>query len=201
MNCKEALPLIHDYLDGDLLGPEALKLKGHLIECSNCNTLFKELERTDALVRSLPPSGVPDDLNERIMASLPAVKKRSAFTQWIRRHPAVSVAAVFFAVMFGSFMSMWNQGGELMVKGADLQDVVIQGDTVTVPEGHTVNGNLIVKSGKLQVQGNVKGNLVVIDGSLNLASTAQISGQVTQVDEALSWVWYKINEFVAQFSS
>jgi cytoskeletal protein CcmA (bactofilin family) len=95
---------------------------------------------------------------------------------------------------------MWNQGGELMVKGTDLQDVIIQGDTVIVPEGHTVNGNLIVQSGKLQVQGDVKGNLVVIDGSLNLASTAHISGQITQVDAALSWVWYKLGELLTHFS-
>jgi anti-sigma factor RsiW len=200
MNCKEALPLIHDYLDGDLLEPEARKLKGHLIECAACSTLFKELERTDAMVRSLPPTGAPDDLTERIMGRLPLVKKQNPWTAWIRKHPAASVAAVFFAIMLGSFLSMWNQDTELMVKGTDLQDVVIQGDTVIVPEGHTVNGNLVVQRGKLQVQGDVKGNLVVIDGTLNLASTAHISGQVTQVDEAVSWVWYKINELVNQIS-
>jgi anti-sigma factor RsiW len=200
MKCKEALPLMHDYLDRDLSGPEALKLKEHLRLCTDCHALFKQLERTDALARALPPVGVPDDLTERIMNRLPQVKKRSAWTQWVRRHPAASVAAVFLAVMFGSFMSMWNQDGELMVKGTDLQDVVIQGDTVIVPAGHTVNGNLIVQSGKLQVQGEVKGNLVVIDGSLNLASTAHISGQITQVDEALSWVWYKLGEIVNHFT-
>jgi anti-sigma factor RsiW len=196
MKCKEALPLIHDYLDGDLLGPEARKLMEHLIECAICNTLFKELERTDAMVRSLPPTSVSGDLTERIMGSLPSVKKRNSWMVWIRKHPAVSVAVVFFAVMFGSFLSIWNQDTELMVKGTDLQNVVIQGDTVIVPEGHTVNGNLVVQRGKLQVKGDVKGNLVVIDGSLNLASTAHISGHVTQVDKALSWAWYKINEFV-----
>jgi anti-sigma factor RsiW len=200
MKCKEALPLMHDYLDGDVLGPEAIQLKEHLIGCTDCHALFKQLERTDALVRALPPKGVPDDLSERIMNGLPPVKKRNAWTQWVRRHPAVSVAAVFIAVMFGSFMSMWNQGGELMVQGTDLQDLVFQGDTVIVPEGHTYNGDLVVQSGKLQVQGDVKGNLVVIDGSLNLASTAHISGQVTQVDQALSWVWYKVNQFLTKFA-
>jgi anti-sigma factor RsiW len=201
MKCKEALPLMHDYLDGDLSGPEALKLKEHLIGCTDCHALFKQLERTDAMARALLPAGVPDDLTERIMKGLPPVKRRNAWAQWIRRHPAASVAVVFLAVMFGSFMSMWNQGGELMVQGTDLQDVVIQGDTVIVPEGHTVNGNLIVQSGKLQVQGDVKGNLVVIDGSLNLASTAHISGQITHVDAALSWVWYKLGELLTKFSS
>jgi anti-sigma factor RsiW len=200
MDCKDALPLMHEYLDRDLNGLDASQLKEHLLQCPECRSLFKELERTDTLVRSLAPTIVPNNLSERIMASLPPVKRRNAWTQWVRRHPAVSVAAVFLAVMFGSFMSMWNQGHELMVKGNDLQNVIIQGDPVIVPKAQTVDGNLVVQSGKLKVEGDVTGNLVVIDGTLNLASTAHISGQVTQVNEAVSWIWYKINDVIASFA-
>jgi len=200
MNCKEALPLMHEYLDGDLTGPEALRLKEHLLQCTACRALFQQLEHTDAIVRSLPSPAVPDDLTQRIMAGLPPARRRSAWSEWVRHHPAVSVAVVFALVMLGSFMSMWNEDHELMVKGNDLQDVIIQGDTVIVPKGHTVKGNLVVQRGKLEVEGDVAGNLTVIDGSLNLASTAHISGQVTQVDQAVSWVWYKINEFFSNLS-
>jgi anti-sigma factor RsiW len=200
MNCKEALPLMHEFLDGDLSRPEAIRLKEHLIACVECKSYFKALERTEAMVRSVPDVAVPDDLVERIMAGLPPVKKKNAWLQWVRRHPGISVAVVFVAVMFGSFTSMWNQNDDLMVKGSDLQNLVFEGDTVIVPAGRTINGNLIVQSGKLKVEGDVTGNLVVIDGSLNLASTAHISGQITQVDEAMSWVWYKVNEFVALLS-
>ncbi|MNL76982.1 Anti-sigma-W factor RsiW [compost metagenome] len=87
-----------------------------------------------------------------------------------------------------------------MVQGSNLQDVVIQGDTVIVPQGHTVNGDLVVKRGELKVEGDVTGNVVVIDGSVNLASTAHIAGEVKQVDEALSWVWYKLGEFVGKIT-
>lgn len=200
MNCKEALPLMHEYLDGDLQGTEALMLKEHLLQCVACHALFRELERTDMIAKSLPPVSAPDDLAARIMMGLPNAEKRSSWTRWIRRHPGVSVAVVFAAVMFGSFMSMWNEDQQLMVKGDDLQDVVIQGDTVIVPKGHTVEGDLVVQRGKLEVEGDVTGNLTVIDGSLNLASTAHISGQVTQVDEALSWIWYKLSEFAGMLS-
>ncbi|TXK79125.1 zf-HC2 domain-containing protein [Paenibacillus sp. N3.4] len=201
MNCKEALPLIHEYLDGDLHGLEARQLKEHLISCKACHTLFKELEKTDAIVRMLSPISVPNTLTAQIMSGLPPIKKRSSWMYWIRKHPGISVAVVFATVMFGSFMSMWNDDKNLMVKGNDLQDVVIQGDTVTVPEGHTVKGDLVVQRGTLKVEGDVTGNLIVIDGTLNLASTAHISGQVTQVDEALGWIWYKLNEFVGMFSN
>lgn len=201
MNCKEALQLMHEYLDGDLKGSEATRLKKHLIECAACNEYFKSLERTDALMRSVTRVSAPDNMTERIMAGLPPEnKKRNAWLDWVRKHPAASVAAVFIAVMFGSFVSMWNYDHELMVKGSDLQNVVIEGDTVLVPAGKTVAGNLIVQSGKLKVEGDVKGNLIVIDGSLNLASTAHISGHITEVDEAMSWLWYKVNEFLSLLS-
>ena len=59
---------------------------------------------------------------------------------------------------------------------------------------------LLSSAGKLKVEGDVTGNVVVIDGSVNLASTAHISGHVTQVDEALGWVWYKLGEFVGKIS-
>lgn len=200
MHCKEALPLIHEYLDGDLTKTEALKLKEHLIACQGCHNTFKQLEKTDALVRMLPSIKVPDTLTAQIMSGLPPMKKKNTWTDWIRRHPAVSVAVVFGTVMFGSFVSMWDDDQNLMVQGSNLQDVVIQGDTVIVPQGHTVNGDLVVKRGKLKVEGDVTGNVVVIDGSVNLASTAHISGEVKQVDEALSWVWYKLGEFAGKIT-
>lgn len=200
MNCKEALPLIHEYLDGDLQGSDSQRLKEHLISCQACHALFRQLEKTDSMVRMLPPVRVSDTLTAQIMSGLPPVKKRNPWMDFIRKHPAVSVAVVFATVMFGSFMSMWNDETNLMVKGSNLQDVVIEGDTVTVPQGHTVKGDLVVQRGKLKVEGDVTGNLTVIDGSLNLASTAHISGHVTQVNEAMGWVWYKLGEFVGMLS-
>ena len=69
-----------------------------------------------------------------------------------------------------------------------------------VPQGHKLAGNLTVQHGKMQVDGEIDGNVVVIDGSMNLASTAHISGQVTKVDEAFEWMWFKFNEFFSQIS-
>lgn len=197
MNCNESLSLMHEYLDGDLAGPEAAELKKHLLVCAGCRTALKQFERTEALVRSMPRMNAPDDMTDRIMRALPKPKRRSTWTHWIRRHPAVSVASVFFLVMLGSFMSLWNDDKDLMVKGNDLQNIVIQGDYVYVPAGQTVHGNLLVQNGHIQVDGNVDGNLVVIDGSYNLASTAHIAGKIVPVDRAISWFWYKVNEWIS----
>lgn len=197
MNCRDAIPLMHEYLDGDLTGSEAARLKEHLMACRDCRGLFDQFEKTEALVRSLTPAPVPDDLTARIMSGIPNPRKRSAWLRWVRRHPAASAAAVFAVVMFGSFVSLWNQDTELVVKGASLDKLEIHGNTVVVPKGSRIEGNLTVQRGKVDVEGEVNGNLTVIDGKLNMASTAHIAGQINQVDKALDYVWYKLNEWAS----
>jgi anti-sigma factor RsiW len=200
MNCREALPMLHQYLDGDLEGQEKKALKEHLLACMDCRRRLQQLEKVEALVQAWPSPQVPEGLTERIMSALPPEKRRGSWSRWFRKHPAASVAAVFFVVMMGSFLSMWDNDQELIVKGTDLQSVVIQGDTVYVPAGKTVAGNLTVENGKLEVEGDIRGDITVIDGRMNLASTAHISGQVTQIDEAFSWLWFKTGQFITQLS-
>ena len=89
-------------------------------------------------------------------------------------------------------MSFWDQDNRLAVHGNDLDQIIIEGDTVIVPEGSVIAGDLTIENGKAQIFGEVQGNLTVIDGSWYQASTAHISGQVKSVDRALDWIWYKI---------
>jgi anti-sigma factor RsiW len=191
---------MHEYLDGDLAGTPLTELKKHLLTCPACSQNFKQLQSAEAIVRSLPHVTAAMDLTDRIMAGLPKQRKRNAWLEWIKRHPAVSVASMFLFVMLSSSLSLWNQDTDMVVKGASLDQVVIQGDTVTVPAGNTVNGNLMVKRGKIKVDGVIKGNLVVIDGSYNLASTAHISGKIKQIDQALDWLWFEVNQYVGLFA-
>lgn len=195
MKCSDILPLMHEYLDGELEGDEVVVLKRHLVSCPSCNRLFKQMERTEATVRMMPRPAAPKDMTARIMSQIPVPKKRKGWLAWIKSHPAISVASVFILVMISSFLSLWNEDKDMVVKGANLDQVVIQGDTVIVPEGHTLQGNLVVKRGKVQVEGNVEGDVTVVDGSYNLASTAYISGHITLVDETLERIWFKMNEF------
>jgi anti-sigma factor RsiW len=201
MNCNEALPWMHEHLDGDLKGTPLIELKKHLLSCTECSLRYKKMQHTEAMVRSLPHLAAAPDLTDRIMASLPKQpKRRNSVLQWIKRHPAVSVASMFLFVMLSASLSVWNQDTEMVVKGASLEQVVIKGNTVYLPAGHTIEGNLMVKRGKIQIDGNVKGNLVVIDGTYNLASTAHISGKIKQVDQVIDWLWFEANEYVGLFA-
>jgi len=110
------------------------------------------------------------------------------------------VATFFLLVMSWSLATLWEKDATLAVRGADLEDVVIEGDLVLIPEGAVVDGDLIVENGRLQVEGEIRGNVTVIDGSLNLASTARIAGQVTSINEAIDYFWFRIKSFLAGFA-
>ncbi|CAM3072982.1 zf-HC2 domain-containing protein [Paenibacillus sediminis] len=200
MDCRLAVSLMHEYLDDDLSKDQAIVLKGHLEQCPNCSKLFHELEQTDMMLYAAQHHSfaAPDELTNRILNSLPKPKKQQVWLTWIKQHPAVTAAAVFMLIMVFSSISIWNSDNQLVVKGASLDQVVIEGDTVIVPEGKTVAGDLTVENGKTKVYGEVQGNVTVIDGSLYQASTAHISGQVKSINQAMDWLWYKLTNMFTE---
>ncbi|AIQ49504.1 anti-sigma W factor [Paenibacillus sp. FSL R7-0273] len=200
MECKLAVSLMHDYLDDDLPELQQRELKEHLLSCPDCRAKFNELEQTDMLMFSLMHQNVvaSDDLVSRIMDSLPQPKRERAFITWIKRHPALTAASIFLLVMLMSSVTFWKQDQQLVVRGSNLDQVIIQGNTVIVPSGKTIAGNLTVENGTTQVYGDVNGNVTVIDGSLYQASTAHISGQVKSIDQAVSWLWYKVTNMFSE---
>lgn len=195
MDCKQAASLMHDFLDDDLSKERSLELKSHLQICRDCQILFRELDQTDmmmfATVKHLSLS-TSDELVDRIMCKLPTQRTQQTWLRWVKRHPALTAVAMFFLVMSISFITLWDSENQLIVKGSDLNSVVIEGDTVIVPKGKTIVGDLTVENGKAEIYGDIQGNLTIIDGSLLQASTAHISGQVKSIDQALDWIWYKI---------
>ncbi|MCQ6560937.1 zf-HC2 domain-containing protein [Paenibacillus mendelii] len=207
MNCNVAIVWMHDYLDSELPRDDVLQLKNHLLSCTACRVRYEQLERTEALMRSKMDSPAIMDseqsarLTQRIVSQFPAKRRRATgWTRWIRKHPAVSVAALFAIVMFSSFVTMWQQDTQLSISGADLAQLVIDGDTVTVPEGVHIQGDLTIENGKANVLGDVEGNVTVIDGQLYQASTAHISGQVKKIDQALDWFWYKVTQSISSLA-
>lgn len=200
MRCSEAGRWIHEYLDGDLEAQAQAQLNRHLHECPDCRERLDRLEQTEALLHLVRVPEPSDGLTERVMLALPRARRRDAVMQWARRHPAASVAAAFVLVMFASVLSLWNGETDLIVRGADLDGIVIQGNTVIVPSGYVVAGDLLVENGQLQIDGQVNGNVTVVDGSWNAASTALIAGQVKSVSEPIDYFWYRIKKIFSGFS-
>ncbi|MBD7970617.1 zf-HC2 domain-containing protein [Paenibacillus gallinarum] len=200
MDCNEITSLMHEYLDDELSTAQKKGLENHLSMCPDCRMLFKELEQTDMLLYAMKhysPSA-SDELTDRIMSAVPQPKKQQPWLKWVKRHPAFTAAAVFLLVMLSSTLSFWDQSDQLIVKGSDLDQIVIEGNNVIIPEGKSINGDLTVENGTAQIYGNVEGNLTVIDGSYNMqASTAHVSGQIKSIDQALDWIWYKVTNIMS----
>lgn len=205
MNCNVAIVWMHDYLDGELPREDIVTLKSHLLSCPACRSRFEQLQKTDAAafqtLEAIKPAAdydrkASEQLTQRIMQQLPKKqnKQRNRAVRFIYRYPGVTAAAVFVLVMLGSFFTMWEEDTKLIVAGEDLQQVIIEGNTVIVPEGAHLTGNLTVENGVAEVKGEVDGNVTVIDGSLNLASTGHIAGQSRTIDQALDWFWYKVTQ-------
>ncbi|WP_164214315.1 anti-sigma-W factor RsiW [Virgibacillus sp. YIM 98842] len=201
-NNKEARELMHQYLDGGLPTEEENKLRLHLEDCEACQQHFHELKRTITLIQSAESVTAPEGFTANVMNNLPAEKKRMKYMRWFKAHPVITAAAIFFILMVGGMLSMWNQNTELVVSKEE--DLVIDGDTVIVPPDVVVEGDLVVRNGDLIISGTVEGNVTIINGELIddplenetlMASVGEINGEIKQVDRAFEWMWYQIKNF------
>lgn len=208
MNCAQASRLMHEYFDGDLAQKDAAVLKAHLRECAGCRERLQSYERTEACLHmafAVPGSGDASydaaQLTNRILRGLPGHSRRFAWVKWLRHHPGVTAAALFGIVMLASFAAAWNQDNELVVRGHDLSEIVIEGNVVVVPEGARVEGDLVIENGRAVVNGEILGNLTVIDGTVNMASTAKVLGEAREINQAIDRIWYKLRSTVSNLAS
>ncbi|GGB35507.1 anti-sigma-W factor RsiW [Virgibacillus dakarensis] len=209
MGCNhEAIELMHKYLDGDLTKTEEANLRLHLENCESCQQHFHELKRTITWIQSTERIEAPQDFTQKVMAKLPKERKRVSYKRWFKAHPIITAAAIFFILMFSGIFSAWNQDNQLVV--SKQENLVIDGDTVIVPEGVTVSGDLLVKNGNLKIDGTVDGNVTLINGKLIdssidgkglMASVGEVNGEFKQVDQVFEWIWYHLkNIFRSIFS-
>ncbi|MCA1032942.1 anti-sigma factor [Bacillus timonensis] len=192
MKCSEAVTYMHMYLDEDITLEEKDTLKEHLQTCETCSHHFQELKKSIALVQSTSHIQAPDNFTLNVMKNLPKEKKTTSFNRWFRNHPLLTAAAVFMILMAGSFFSMWNGDQEFSVTKNNR--LVIENNTVIVPEGERVEGDIVVKNGKIRIEGEVVGNVTIINGEKYLASAGEVTGNITEVNEAFEWLWYKLKK-------
>lgn len=74
---------------------------------------------------------------------------------------------------------------EEALKGIDAKIQLHVDEDVTVGPGETIEGNLVVVQGDVRVEGTVNGDVVMVDGSLELAEGGRITGDVRLADAEL----------------
>ncbi|TDL30969.1 anti-sigma factor [Jeotgalibacillus sp. S-D1] len=182
--------MMHDYLDEELSQENEKELKQHLQECEACRTHFHELKRTIAFVQSTSHIQAPSNFTKSVMNKLPKEKKKVGMERWFKKHPMIVAAAVFFLLMSGSLFTTWNDGKEFAFTKSE--NIVVDGQTVIVPQGEIVEEDIVVHNGDLRVEGEVKGDVTLINGKRYMAGAGTITGDIEEIDQAFEWLWYNI---------
>ncbi|WP_148347990.1 anti-sigma factor family protein [Bacillus rubiinfantis] len=187
--------LMHQYLDEEINSEEEQILRAHLQSCKECETIFNELKKTVAFVKSISSMQAPADFTVNVLARLPKEKKKVLLARMMRNHPLLSAASLFVVLMMGSLFSTWNQDREFSV--SKQENLVVENNTVIVPKGEVVKGDVVVRNGKLKIEGEIQGNVTVIHGEVihgekYLASAGHVTGEIDEVNEMFDWIWYQM---------
>ncbi|MFS0780016.1 anti-sigma factor [Neobacillus sp. 3P2-tot-E-2] len=197
MKCDEKIVvLMHEYLDEEIDPENEMILRDHLKSCKDCETLFNEYKRTIAVVKGTSRMQAPPNFTAKVMASLPKEKKKVGMQRWLRNHPLIAAASLFLVLMTGSLFSTWNQDREFSV--TKQENLVVENGTVIVPEGEVVKGDVIVRNGELRIEGEVQGDVTVINGEPYLASAGNVTGQIEEVNEVFDWIWYHMKRIASE---
>ncbi|GAJ98896.1 anti-sigma-W factor RsiW [Geomicrobium sp. JCM 19055] len=195
---------IHRYFDGEMTQIEREQLYRHLEGCSECQEHYDEVKKSIALVQSASHIQAPKDFTENVMSALPQKKKKRTFAwkKWSKKPSVLVAAAVFLLFMSSMTWLNWTgmSGGEMAISGVGNFEVDQESNTVIIPEGEVIEGNLTVRNGDVDVQGEVQGDLTVINGEQYMASAGQVAGNIEEVNQVLSWLWYETKELFSNLS-
>ncbi|MTD31235.1 zf-HC2 domain-containing protein [Planomicrobium sp. YIM 101495] len=197
--CPEnIIELMNDHLDGMSTPASEQVLKEHLHSCGDCRKEYQELNKTIAFIQSASHIQAPPDFVSKTMAALPKEHQRGNVQRWFRRHPMLAAAAVFCMLMSAALFSNFNDDQQFAF--TKQENLVVEGQTVIVPEGEKVVGNITVKNGDLRVEGELEGNVTIVNGQY-MASSGVITGEIEEIDRMFEWLWYKIKNGVKDAAS
>ena len=200
MECKkEVVSLIHKYLDEEINEQERIALENHLNECPQCKKHMDELKRSIAFIQSSSHLEAPKNFTENVMKQLPKQKKSVNWKRWMRGHPFLVAASLFFILMTVSMFSAWSdRQNDLMVTGQANLVIDKERNVVLVPEGEIVEGDIVIRNGNIQVEGQVNGSVTVINGEKYLASAGHVAGDIKEINQWLDWLWFNIKSFFSE---
>lgn len=191
---EQIVHCMHAYLDGDIRHADEQLLMKHLAECPSCRELMDDLTDAIEFIERAEPIEAPVGFVNDVMARLPKEKSQVGIQRWLRQHPLLAAAAMFFILMSASVFSSYGNDQQFSV--TKQPNLIVEGETVIVPAGEVVKGDIVVKNGELRIEGEVDGNVTVIRGSKYMASTAVVTGTSEEIDKAFDWLWYKMKKTV-----
>ncbi|RKD22658.1 hypothetical protein BEP19_10395 [Ammoniphilus oxalaticus] len=200
MDCKQAISLIHDYLDEDLARQEELELKRHLMSCSACKQRFQSLQHTVAFVQSASRVYAPLNFTDQVLAALPKESYPRIWKQKMRRHPLFVTGSLLFLLLIAGLAAHWTSFQQFQLTSDQLYKLQIDESSrkVIVPSSSVVDGDILIRNADLEIKGKVLGNVTVIDGNVLFDSTGSVGGKCEEINRAVEWVWFHIKRIALQ---
>jgi anti-sigma factor (TIGR02949 family) len=200
MKCSdEVIEYMHELLDGEISPDNEQLLREHLGACTECQEHFNQLSKVAELVREASFIQAPPDFTAKVMANLPKKGQKAKWRQWMQYHPLLTAVSLFLVLMTGGMISSYQKDQSFSV--SENQNLVVKDQVVMVPKGKTVQGDIVVKNGELRVEGEIRGNVTIINGTKYVASAGHVSGEIEEINEAYDWIWYKIKSTSKQIFS
>ncbi|MCJ1909811.1 anti-sigma factor family protein [Planococcus ruber] len=197
--CPEnIIQYMDDYLDGDINAADEAVLKAHLESCIDCRKQYHELTKTIAFVQSASHIQAPADFVQKTMQRLPKQSQRGGVQRWLRKNPILTAAALFCILMSAALFTNFNNDQQFAF--TKQENLVVEGETVVVPEGEVVTGDITVRNGDIRVEGELRGDVTIVNGKY-MASSGVITGEIEEIDRAFEWLWYQIKSGVKEAAS
>ena len=198
MACSnERIQDLHKYMDEEMDLLEQKHFEDHVLSCDKCAEHMKEMRKTVAIVQSASHFQAPEHLTEKVMNELP---KQPAVTKgrvWMQQHPFMITAATFFLVFIISLSSGFSQDNDqIAVQGEGQFFVDESRGVVIVPEGEEISGDIEVRNGDLEIEGEVHGDVTLINGEHVMASADQVTGEIEEVNQAFERMWHHTKIFI-----
>ena len=159
---EQIVHYIHAYLDGEISLDDEQELMNHLKGCAACQELMTSMSEAVTFLESAVPIEAPTGFVDGVMKRLPKEKSQVSMQRWLRSHPLMAAVALFFLLMSVSVFANFNNDQQFSV--TKQSNLIIEGETVLVPENEIVTGDIVVKTGDLRVEGGVEGSIHVITG-------------------------------------
>lgn len=110
LSCGVVVDLLEEWIDGDLVGPDAVAIEAHLEGCASCNEERLLAERVRDSLRSLPELDAPPRVLDAVRsATQPRVAERMrALLEKVVTRPARPLAAVAAVVFLALMIQDWG---------------------------------------------------------------------------------------------
>lgn len=196
--CQLPMEQLHDYVDGELSDQMMEKTYEHVVSCPACQRHVDELRLITLRLEQMREEQVslPNQFTHDVMKKIKSEKKpeakkaRPIKRSIFRQYPLASAAAIFVLMMSALLFSEYRAPDEFAF--TKQPNLIVEGETVIVPEGEVIEGDLVVRNGNLRIEGEVNGDVAVVKGEKYMASTAVVTGEVEEIDRAFDWLWYKM---------